>query len=266
MIGQHTVSSDGNATTAVFSVGGGLQQSQKTGQPTESSDGNATTAVFPVGGGLQKSQTTGQPTKAPGLPGTPYAHSLGSRQIKNLVSQPCFQSPIGVPIVQNESSLANTPHSIAEDPLENLSMTPEVLPDIVFNENYSPIEEWTANLSKETPARNEDSILSDIKTPTPSNSPFWVVEDQVTPKTPVNPMDFVEATYSRPSTPAFHGPTHYFSKRLRQKIFLSRQGKSKKTSEKPSNVVFSLEKQRLIATTVKGIARMDKSNDSSTKN
>ena len=125
MIGQHTVSSDGNATTAVFSVGGGLQQSQKTGQPTESSDGNATTAVFPVGGGLQKPQTSGHPTQAPGLPGTPYAHSLGSRQIKSLVSQPCFQSPIGVLIVQNESSLANTPHLITEDPLETLSMTLE---------------------------------------------------------------------------------------------------------------------------------------------
>ena len=105
------------------------------------------------------------------------------------------------------------------DPLETLSLTPEIIPDIAVNETYSPIEEWTVNLSKETPARLEDSILSDIKTPTPSNSPLWVEED-INPQTPINPLNFVEATYSNPTTPASHGLTSYFSKKLRQKVLL----------------------------------------------
>ena len=108
------------------------------------------------------------------------------------------------------------------------------------------------------PVLLEDSVLSDIKTPTPTNSPFWV---EPTPS-PTNPLTIVEATYSRPATPdSNHGPTTYFSKRLRQQILISRQRrKSRAASESPRNVVFSLKKQRLIATTIEGIAKLDDSN------
>ena len=47
------------------------------------------------------------------------------------------------------------------------------------------------------PVLLEDSVLSDIKTPTPTNSPFWI---EPTPS-PTNPLTIVEATYSRPATP-----------------------------------------------------------------
>ena len=85
---------------------------------------------------------------------------------------------------------------------------------------------------------------------------------------PINPLNLVEATYSRPTTPGSqHGPTTYFSKKLRQQVRLSRQGRKSKTSFKtPSNVVLSLKKQMLIATTIQGIAKIDDSNDGNTNN
>ena len=126
------------------------------------------------------------------------------------------------------------------------------------------IEEWTTNLSRNTPVCLEDSVLPDTNTPTPTNSPFWVEEPNTPTTTPINPLMCVEATYSRTTTPGSHGPATYFSKKLRQWILVSRQmRKSKSGSATLSSVVVSLQKQRLVETTVKGILQLnDSSNDS----
>ena len=145
---------------------------------------------------------------------------------------------------------------------EFLSNTPEILPEMQVADSYSPIEEWTANLSRNTPICLEDSVLPDIHTPTPTNSPFWVEEATTPPTTPLNPMQCVEAAYSRTTTPGSHGPTHYFSKKLRQRILVSRQKrKSRSDATTPSNVVVSLQKQKLLETAVTGILRLDDSNN-----
>ena len=150
---------------------------------------------------------------------------------------------------------------MCEDPLEYLSNTPEILPEMQVADSYSPIEEWTANLSRNTPICLEDSVLPDTHTPTPTNSPFWVEETTTPPTTPLNPLQCVEATYSRTTTPGSHGPTSYFSKKLRQRILVSRQKRKSRTdTTTPSNVVVSLQKQKLIETAVKGIFKLDDSN------
>ena len=257
------VSSSGEAVSKDLSAGGGLfklnsiqGQLSTTDTATDSHHSRNPVGetdaidVFSVGGGLLKPRiNTGHPSQVQSISG---------------MSSPVVRGSVGVLLVQGNDTLIDSPTPMCEDPLEYLTNTPEILPDIVVADTYSPIEDWTANLSRNTPICLEDSVLPDTNTPTPTNSPFWVEETTTPTTTPLNPLLCVEATYSRTTTPGSHGPTTYFSKKLRQRILVSRQKKkSRSDSATPSNVVVSLQKQKLVETAVRGIFQLDDSNKGS---
>ena len=124
------------------------------------------------------------------------------------------------------------------DLLEPATGTPEILPDRAFFETDSPIintvdryvietyspNDWGIELSSTTPLPREDSLLPDVITPT-NDSPFWTKSSPNSAQTPTMPIpsSIVEATYSQRSTPdSRQGSSVYFSKKLRQKILISR--------------------------------------------
>ena len=130
--------------------------------------------------------------------------------------------------------------------------TPEI-------ETDSPSEDWGIELSKTIPLPREESLLPDVPTPV-HDSPFWIDSSPNSTQTPTMPVpsSLVESTYSRNSTPdSRHGPSVYFSKKLRQKVLISR-GKKRNCgssfSMKPSNAQFSPQIQRIIAAEVQGVA------------
>ena len=262
-----------------FLAGGGLlKTSSQPGHSLSVSQLHAGFKNFSAGGGLLKTSThTGHSTDVSQsqegnfnentVAGATYMDPSAGGGLLRPQINPGHLSPalnkagecsVGVLFVHRDQVDYSSPQVAMTDPLETLSLTPEILPDMQINDDYSPIEDWTTNLSRNTPVQFEESVLSDIKTPTPTNSPFWT---EPTPS-PTNPLTIVEATYSRTTTPDFqHGPTTYFSKKLRQQIILSRQRrKSRASSQTPQNVVISLKKQRLIATSIQGIAKLDDSN------
>ena len=111
--------------------------------------------------------------------------------------------------------------------------TPKIVPGREFTETDSPIvntvdrylvetnspRDWGIDLSSTTPMPREESLLSNIPTPT-HDSPIWTNSSPNSTQTTTLPIpsSMVEATYSQGSTPdSRHGPSVYFSKKLRQK-------------------------------------------------
>ena len=131
--------------------------------------------------------------------------------------------------------------------------------------NNSP-RNWGIELSSTTPQPREDSILSLVETPTPTHSPspFWTNSSHPTTPQLLEPSSIVEAIYSQGSASSSrHGPTVYFSKKLRQKIMVSRGIRRNDRSSSSSNRTprtFSPQIQRLVATEIEGIARLNESN------
>ena len=171
---------------------------------------------------------------------------------------------VDVLFVSGLESPANSPTVPCSDPLSL-----QILPDREDVISDSPIvntidryeailspSDWGVELSTNTPTPREASILPTVPTPPTNNSPFWESSPNVTPF----PLRVVTASYSQSRTPSSgHGPTSYFSKKLRQRVLLSR-GRKKKDESSNTSSRFSPQIQRLIVAEVSGIARLDSSN------
>jgi len=185
---------------------------------------------------------------------------------------------VGVLFVNGMDSPFTSPVVVqGTDPLEVLG-TPEIVPDRQYVVTDSPIvntvdryvetnspSDWGVELSSTTPLPREEYLLSTIPNPT-NDSPFWTDSSPSSAQThPVPiPSSMFETMYSQGSTPdSRHGPSVYFSKKLRQRILISR-GKKRNSGKSISNNApsgrFSPQIQRLIAAEVSGITRLDTSN------
>ena len=189
------------------------------------------------------------------IPGTPN----GQNAVSPLFSRGMNEN-VGVLFVHGDEIDLTSP-SGSLDPLElssPLVRTPQILPDVIIEESFSPIEDWSINLSKTTPSPREISVLPDIVTPPQSNSPFWISPGNELTKSALQPRP-ISLACSPTTTP--HGPTTYFSKKLRQKVLLSQTKKNSRSSSSKKSSTISTKTQKFLATQVAGIARLDLSSN-----
>ena len=140
---------------------------------------------------------------------------------------------------EHPSPTCTTPVNRFDPLFQPNSSSEKIIPDTA-TPSYSPIEEWTQNLSKTTPQTTTREILPDY------------------PPTPENNSPFGEPT------PNNSGNTRYFSKKLHRTVTVSR-GKKKSSSaviskKKSKSTQISGEKQRLI-TSMLGIVPLETSTD-----
>ena len=96
-----------------------------------------------------------------------------------------------------------------------------------------------------------------------ATAPSGSVQEKSWQNQPYSPISLACSPTTTP-----HGPTTYFSKKLRQKVLLSRTKRNSRSSssKKSASKTFSSNTQKLIATQVTGISRLDVSSDNLPRN